>query len=265
MSEQPVNILQITDTHLLTDPQAELLGVKTRFSLEAVLEMIKQKSPRIDFILLTGDLAQDYSEAAYRTLAELMQSFSVPVYCVPGNHDDVGVMMRVYPFHSISMKRHLVLKSWQLILLNSQKPGHVMGRLDTSQLAFLTQCLESYPEHDAMIVFHHHIHPVGSAWLDKLGIENPDDFWAVVKRFPKVKFVLNGHVHQASEAIVHGVSCFTTPSTCVQFKRHQDFFGLEKLPQGCRFIQLHDSGFFETEVWRLNQYAGSFDEHATGY
>lgn len=265
MSDQPVSILQLTDMHLLADPKGELLGVNTEESFKAVIEMIQQKEIPFDFILLTGDLSQDYSETAYRKLAAMVDIFNVPAYCVPGNHDDVSLMMQLFPLGIISANRHLVLKTWQLILLNSQKPGKVNGRLDASQLAFLTQCLEAYPEHHAMIVFHHHITPVGSAWLDKLGVENAEDFWTTIKRFPKVKLVLNGHVHQAQEVIVHGVSCYTTPSTCIQFKRNQDHFGLEKLAQGCRLLRLYDDGLFESEVLRLEAYAGHFDENAKGY
>lgn len=265
MSDQPVRILQISDPHLMAKTSGELLGVNTQESLEAVLNMIQSDHIPFDIILLTGDLSQDYSEPAYRRLAKMMDVFHVPVYCIPGNHDDVGLMMSVYPLGPISMQRHVVLKSWQIIMLNSQKPGKVQGRLDQSQLAFLSQCLETHPEHDAMVVFHHHITPIGSAWLDQLGVENPDDFWAVAKRFPKLKLVVTGHVHQASEHIVHGIPCYTVPSTCVQFKRNQDHFGLEKLPPGCRLISLHPTGFFETEVLRLKSYVGRFDENAKGY
>jgi Icc protein len=263
MSDQPVRILQVSDPHLMADARGELLGVNTQASLEAVFSLAK--TIPFDLLLLTGDLSQDYSEPAYRRLAQMVADFHVPVYCIPGNHDDVGLMMSVYPLGPISMQRHILLKSWQIILLNSQKPGKVPGRLDQSQLSFLAHCLETYPEHDAMVVFHHHIMPIGSAWLDKLGVENPDEFWQVAKRFPKIKLVVMGHVHQASEHIVHGIPCYTVPSTCIQFKRNQDHFGLEELPPGCRLITLHASGFFETEVLRVPSYVGVFDKDAKGY
>lgn len=265
MNDHPTRILQISDPHLMADVSKTLLGVNTQESLEAVLNLITQKPIPADLILLTGDLSQDAHEAAYRRLASMMERFHVPMYCIPGNHDHVGLMDSIFPLGGISTQRHVVLKSWQLIMLNSQKPGEVGGHLDASQLSHLVHCLEKFPEHEAVVVFHHHITPIGSAWLDNLGVDNPDDFWAIAKRFPKIRCVVTGHVHQASEHIVHGIPCYTVPSTCIQFKRHQDHFGIEKLPPGCRLITLYPNGFFETEVFRVSEYVGFFDENATGY
>ena len=265
MGEQAVRILQISDMHLCADHDATLLGVKTQESFEAIIAMLKKEHLPVDLILLTGDVSQDHSEAAYRRVAEMISTFQVPVYVIPGNHDDPALMARIFPLPPISTERHLVLKSWQIILLNTHKPKHVGGHLDASQLAFLTHCLEAYPEHDAMVVFHHHAVPVGSAWIDKLGVDNADEFWKLVKRFPKLKVLMMGHVHQVHEEIHQGVSCFTTPSTCIQFKRNHDKFAIENLPPGCRFMTLYDNAFFETGVLRLSHYIGEFDENATGY
>ena len=265
MGEQAVRILQISDLHLCAGSDATLLGVNTQESFSAILAMLKKESLPVDFILLTGDLSQDHSPEAYRRVAELMAPFNVPVYVIPGNHDDPALMASLFPLPPISTERHLVLKSWQVIMLNTHKPKHVCGRLDESQLAYLTHCLETYPEHDAMVVMHHHAVSVGSAWIDKLGVENASEFWKIVKRFPKLKVLMMGHVHQVHEEVRQGVACFTTPSTCIQFKRNQDEFGIENLPPGCRWITLYESGFFETGVLRLPHYIGVFDENATGY
>lgn len=265
MNDSPVKIIQLSDMHLFANTKNILLGVNTQESFEAVIELLKKEARNIDLILLTGDLSQDSSVAAYKRIADDLKLFNVPVYCVPGNHDDPHVMAQVYPRETISIHRHLILKNWQLILLNSHKANAVEGYLEQSELNYLQHCLQTYPEHEALVVFHHQPIPVGVQWLDKLGMTNAADLWEVLLRYPKVHTLLFGHVHQEYEQIHHRIRCYATPSTCFQFKPNQDNFGLEHVPPGYRWIHLFTDGHLETGTRRVAEYIGFFDKHAKGY
>ncbi|RDI37202.1 3',5'-cyclic-AMP phosphodiesterase [Aquicella lusitana] len=265
MAQAAFNIIQISDTHLFADSEGILLGVKTQASFKAVVDLVQREAGKIDLILLSGDLSQDGSKEAYIRLANFLKSVNVPIYCVPGNHDNVKVMAHVYPYETISNHRHIILKNWHIILLNSQKPGAVEGYLDPSQLNYLQHCLQTYPEHQALIVFHHQPVPVGSRWLDNLGLTNADAFWRIISSYPNVNTVFFGHVHQEFEQVVNKVHCYAAPSTCIQFKRNKDDFGLERLPPGYRWIKLFEDGHLETGVKRTAEYVGVFEEHAKGY
>lgn len=265
MSEAPLRIIQISDTHLFSDPNKKLLGVPTQKSLEAVLEHIRRHAQPFDFIIHTGDLTQDYSEPAYQRLASMLTVFNVPVYCVPGNHDDPGLMSTIYPYMTLTKDRHIVRKHWQLILLDSHKPDAVEGYLKKSELDFMQHCLQTFSEQHAVVLFHHHPIPVGSQWLDKLMLSNADELWAITTHYPKLKSIFFGHVHQHHEEKTKGIACYSVPSTCIQFKRHQEKFGLEKLPQGYRTISLYPNGQVETQVIRIPEYIGDFDTNALGY
>lgn len=265
MGNPPLRIIQISDTHLYADPLKALLGVPSQKSLEAVIQLLQKEAGPIDLILHSGDLSQDGSEASYIRLAEMLKIFNVPVYCVPGNHDNAKVMNVLYPRETISNHKHIVLKNWHMILLNSQKPGAVEGYLDSTQLQYLQHCLQAYPEHQAVIVFHHQPVPVGAQWLDNLGLTNADEFWETISHYPKVNTILFGHVHQEFERTVNGVYCCSPPATCFQFKRQQDTFGLEDLPQGYRWVHLYENGRVESGVKRLAHYIGEFDAQAKGY
>ncbi|MBV9575445.1 MAG: 3',5'-cyclic-AMP phosphodiesterase [Gammaproteobacteria bacterium] len=265
MDNAPIRIIQISDMHLFSDPESVLLGIKTQESFQAVLELLQQEAERMDLILLTGDLSQDGSNASYVRLASMMKKLHVPVYCVPGNHDNTKIMNHVYPLETISNLRHIILKNWHLILLDSQKPGAVEGYLDHSQLNYLRQCLQTYPEHEAIVVLHHHPLSVGSRWLDNLGLKNAEEFWSIISQYPKMNTILFGHIHQEHEQMINGISCYSTPSTCVQFMRKQDKFGLEKLPAAYRWINLYEDGHLETAIKRVANYIGIFDANAKGY
>lgn len=258
-------IIQISDNHILADPLGELLGVKTTESFKAVVEAVKKELTPNDLILLSGDLTQDGSKISYERLADLLKPLKTPVYCVPGNHDDPKMIAQVYPRASVSNHKHIVLKHWHLILLNSQRYGAVEGFLDPAQLTYLQQCLRTYPEHHAVISFHHQPTPVGSAWLDKLWLTNAKEFWDIIAGFPNVKLVLFGHVHQEFAGEVNGVQVYSAPSTCIQFKPNVTQFALDNLPQGYRITDLFEDGRFKSRVQRLPAYVGFFDEHAKGY
>lgn len=265
MTTHPLRIIQISDSHLFADASQSLLGVNTEESFQAVVSFIKNAAGKIDLIIHSGDLSQDGSKESYERVAQALKELQVPVYYIPGNHDNVRTLTAVYPIEPISGHKHIVLKNWHIILLNSQKPGCVEGYLDASQLTYLQHCLQTYPEHQAIIVFHHQPVLMGCAWLDNLGLKNADEFWQLISGYPKVNSVLFGHVHQENVQMVNGVKCYSVPSTCIQFARDCDEFGLENLPPGYRWIDLHEDGFLETGVQRIEKYVGKFDKHAKGY
>lgn len=260
-----LRIVQMSDTHLYATPDKTLLGVNTQDSFQAVLDALKADDLKPDFLLLTGDLSQDGSVVSYRRLVDQLSELRIPIYCVPGNHDLSQGMATSYPYGMLSMDKQIVKEHWQFILLDSHIDGKVPGQLEADQLAFMEQCLTTYPSHHAIIVFHHQPISVNCAWLDKLGVLNAEVFWQVVAKYPQVHTVLFGHVHQQHEGKKDRVAYYSTPSTCIQFKGNSDQFALEKLPPGYRIIDLYANGELHTCVRRVENYVGVFDEKAKGY
>lgn len=265
MPSKKVNFIQISDIHLHADPKKELLGVKTEASFDAVLDHIIHKKHIFDFILLTGDLSQDYSIEAYQHLAKKLEKLGKPVYFIPGNHDDSGAMRKVYPTGCMQDARHLVMDHWQLILLDSHIQGKVEGKLSDEQLSYMEKCLRAHPNLFAAVLFHHQPVPVGSAWLDNLGVKNAEQFWSVAEKYPQLNTVFFGHVHQEFDKQIGNIHVYSPPSTCIQFMRNQDEFGLENLPPGYRVVTLHENGKVDTHVERIDRYIGYFDKDAKGY
>lgn len=265
MPPLPVRIAQITDTHLFGDKNNSLLGVKTEESFSALLHHIKNNKTRPDMILLTGDLTQDGSEEGYIRLADQLSELEVPIYCIPGNHDNSSVMDKIYPRGMISTQKQLILDGWQLILLDSHVEGKVEGHLSKKELHFLEKCLKSYPDHAAIIVFHHQPVKIESEWLDKLGINNAEEFWTLLQQYPQVNAVLFGHIHQEVVGIKNNIHYYSTPSTCIQFKGKCNHFALEELGPAYRMIELHPNKTLKTHITRLDGYVGNFEADAKGY
>jgi len=260
-----MRIVQISDTHLYGDTDKELLGVNTFESFSAVLKMIAAEPILPDYIVLSGDLSQDESEASYNSLVKLLKPFKMPIYAFPGNHDDLGLMKKVLPQNNISTEKNLVFGNWNIIFLNSQIPGRVIGRLSHEELQYMDDTLIKFKDYNSIVMFHHHPVPVNVGWLDRIGLQNSDEFWSIATNHVNLKHVFFGHVHQEYQDKVENIKCFSTPSTSVQFKGKCQDFSLENIPQGFRYIDLNSNGTLQTAVQRIDRYIGKFDPTAKGY
>ena len=131
-----------------------------------------------------------------------------------GNHDHIDNLLQVSREYNAS-DRHVIQCGWQFVMLDSSVPGKVFGALAESELAFLSETLEQHPDIPAVIALHHHPVDIGSDWMEKIGLTNRDAFWQVLDRFPQVRIVLWGHIHQEHERERNGVQLLATPSTCI--------------------------------------------------
>lgn len=259
-----VCLVQLTDSHLYADPDADLLGLDTSASLQAVIDLVREEVPRMDLVLATGDIAQDGSERAYRRFIEAVESLPAPCYWLPGNHDDAMMMARIGAETGLS-KNWVDAGNWRIVLLDSSIPGAVAGHLAESQLTVLESALASTGERFVMVCLHHHPVPIGCDWMDPLGLLNADDLLPRLSADDRVKVVLWGHIHQELDQQLGGLRLLATPSTCVQFAKHSADFATDTQPPGYRSLILLPDGRIETRVSRLQPSRFLPDPGAVGY
>ncbi len=257
-------ILQLTDTHLFAEAQSVLLGLPTRISLQRIVDRIADLAPRPDWMVMTGDLSQDGSAASYEQLSALLAPLGLPIYWLPGNHDCLATMTRSLSGPWFYPDKTFEHQGWQFILLNSQIPGEVCGRLSASVLDNLARQLERVTQ-PTTIAFHHPPVSLKAEWLDRSALQNPADFFAVIDRFPQVKLVLFGHIHQEIRQERQGVTYLSCPSTCIQFAHDSDTFALDvEHDPGFRELELFADGTWTSQVHRVDV-ALQPDLKSTGY
>lgn len=259
-----LRILQITDTHLFADVGGTLGGVTTDRTHVEVIERVLAEHWPVDCILATGDLVHDGSESAYRRFKRNFEALGVRTLVIPGNHDDPAAMRRVFDRGRVTWSENAVLGNWQFIMLNSWQPDVAGGRLGESQLQTLARHLERHPRQHALIAVHHHPVAVNSDWIDGIGLADGAELMALIERFPQVRAVVWGHVHQAFDTTRGGVRLLGCPSTCIQFQPESAEFALDDRPPGFRWLQLHADGGLDTAVHRLPGVAG-IDIKCRGY
>lgn len=261
-----LHVAQLTDTHLFADKSGKLAGMTTAASLQAVVQQLLQAPLPVDLLLLTGDLSQDESVESYQHLQTWIAPLNCPSYWLPGNHDNLTNLQAALTDPNCSTQQSFQRRGWQFLLLNSQKTGHVEGYLSSQTLVWLELELQQNPDVPTLIAFHHPPFPVGSPWIDSISLQNAEALLVICNRYPQVKVVLSGHVHQAARFQMGGVCYLTCPSTCVQFLPNSPNFGIDPIPPGYRQLSLYPDGHFTSEVVRIPEYAvAPADPAAKGY
>ncbi|MEN0107591.1 MAG: 3',5'-cyclic-AMP phosphodiesterase [Pseudomonas sp.] len=263
-ADSSVLLVQLSDSHLFAEEDGKLLGMDTRDSLEKVIERVQREQPQIDLMLATGDLSQDGTLASYNRFREMTAALPGIARWFPGNHDEVPVMQQACVGTDL-LDQVVDLGNWRITVLDSSIPGAVPGYLEEAQLNLLVQALSEAPERHHLVCFHHHPVSIGCRWMEPIGLRNPDEFFAVLDRFPQVRAVLWGHVHQEFDQLRNGVRLLASPSTCVQFAPGSEEFQVDDTAPGYRWLRLHADGQLETGVSRVTGIHFVVDYSIKGY
>ena len=268
ITQNPIKITQVTDTHLYGKPSGTLLKMNTNETLNHVIELVKQNEEEIDLVLATGDIAQDASEKAYQNFLDTVAKLDAPFRWIPGNHDSANVMSRIAEGTETGEKT-AQLNNWLIILLDSSILGQAHGKLNKTELIFLRSVLRAAEQDETidhcLLTMHHNPVPGNSAWMRDIGLENRQEFFDIIKMSSKVRCVLYGHIHQELDFKHEGVRCFCTPSTCIQFKPKVTSFSLDRVNPGYRSLQLYADGSIEPEVRRVSGEIFEADYNSPGY
>ncbi|TXS93820.1 3',5'-cyclic-AMP phosphodiesterase [Parahaliea maris] len=261
-----VRLCQFTDCHLGAELGGRLLGMDTDHSMLAVVEQARRDGRSADLVLATGDLADGGAPAAYRRLQSALAAFCPRQFWLPGNHDDCAAMQAV-PGSERIMSGDIRVGAWQIILLNSQVPGEIGGEIGPMQLRALDEALSGASEAGlhSLICLHHQPVAIGCAWLDEQMVADADALFAITDRYPGVKALLWGHIHQEVDRQRGSVRLLASPSTCVQFAPGSEDFQADDLPPGYRWLELHGDGRIDTGVSRVEGVTFEINLQQRGY
>lgn len=247
------HIIQLSDTHIFADEAAEFGGVDTQQSLARVIDQIITQEAPFDAVIVTGDLVQQAVPAAYQRLLSHLERFSVPVYCIAGNHDEPEMLQQCLNTDTDRYVAECLLGGWRIIFLNSHLPGTHAGHLAESELSRLRTALETQDSSPVLICLHHHPVSIGSPWMDAMALQNPQDLFDITDQHAQVRAIVWGHIHQEFASQRKGVYLFGCPSSCAQFQPGATAYARDTLGPGYRRLRLDESGHVSTEIIRLEQ------------
>lgn len=254
-------VVQVTDPHIGASEDYRLAGVDTRRTFAEVMSRVRDEEA--DILLMTGDNAADYSAAAYEHFFSVMRTFEQPYYWLPGNHDKVETAESIAG--GKKFQRSLDLGNWRLIFLDSVIPRSPNGRLGPDELQALAKSLQQTNAEHVAIFLHHHPVDINCAWLDQQRVEDAEDFFAILDKYPQVRAVFWGHIHQEFNSRHGDILLHSCPSTCIQFLPDSDDFALDTRYPGYRVIEFNEDGSLLTHVQRVEIADMGVDEDCLGY
>jgi 3',5'-cyclic AMP phosphodiesterase CpdA len=207
-------IAQISDSHIK-------LGGAADANLARAVEYLLRLPASPDVVILTGDCVDTGSPAEYERFRELLGPLTMPVYVVPGNHDDRARLLAQFgPQGSAPLAgfAQYAVEDWpvRLLALDTNVPGRGEGLLCDERLAWLEERLAEAPARPTMIFMHHPPFPIGLAPFDQIGLGNAGALGAIVARHPQIERIVAGHVHACLQRRFHGTLAMPCPATAYQ-------------------------------------------------
>ncbi len=246
-----IRVVQITDTHIFASSDDLFDGVDTSASLAAVIQHIKQQEELPDVVLVSGDLVHDPVSAAYLKLQQQLLGLDVPMFCIPGNHDDPDLMHSSLNLNNLHTNKIIKAGAWGVILLNTHLAGSHAGSLKSEELDFLEQSLKRFRKKFILVCLHHPPVSIASPWMDAMMLENPEDLFSVIDNHKQVRSIIWGHIHQEFRTKRRDVILYGSPSTCIQFKPGSETYARDELGPGYSVLRLYEDGRVEIDTQRI--------------
>ena len=203
---------------------------------------------RADRVIMTGDLIHDDTAEAYERFRDLLLPLDLRIHCVPGNHDVRDLMRAVCCRPPFSYCAYEEFRDWLIVGIDSCIRGHAGGEVSGDELDRLSEIVSRSSAKHVMVCLHHPPVPVGSKWLDSVGLRNGDEVLDRLRSLNRVRLATFGHIHQEYDAEHEGMRIVGTPSTCRQFKPGSEKFAVDDNPPAYRRITLNPDGGVDTEV-----------------
>jgi Icc protein len=216
---RPFLLAQLSDPHI----GADWAGGDPIAAFASAIETILSMPVRPDALLVSGDLSEHAANAEYEHVRELLAPLGVPVYVLPGNHDDRATLRRHFGMPGTAgepVQYSADLGPIRLVVVDTTIPFEVAGAIDAERLGWLDAELSAAPGIPTLVAMHHPAHTTGIPAWDEFGLARADQtaFVEVVARHPQVRRVVAGHFHRTITAEVAGRPALIIPSTYAQLR-----------------------------------------------
>lgn len=193
-------LIQLTDTHIL--PPGEVLygEVDTAKHLRETVQKINRMQPIPDVVVVTGDLVERGDKAGYQHFIDLIEPLKMPVYVIPGNHDDSQIMREAFsdtsyfPVSDDTFQYVIEDLPFRILALNSRSDGTELPEFDERRLSWLRHQL-GQSDKPVLIALHHPPMKTGIELIDMGGSEWFQGLKSVLAEHSLVKLVICGHCH----------------------------------------------------------------------
>ena len=207
----------------LSDPHIDALRPEKAAAFARAVGHVLELPLRPDAVLITGDCTDHGLRSEYDTFQALLAPLDMPVYVVPGNHDDRAALLSRFGHlgtQALPGFLHYVVDDLpvRLMGLDTQRPGHGGGELCGRRLEWLDARLDEARDRPTLLFMHHPPLVSGLDVMDAIGLEGSARLCDLVLRHPHVARVVAGHVHMALTTGFGSSTLMTCPGTDATFQ-----------------------------------------------
>ncbi len=192
--------IQISDLHLSAD--GPLKGVvDSQAALDACIDHILELSPRPDFIIATGDMVQKADTRDFDGLHRRLDRLDMPVYVVPGNHDDRDMLRDAFADKDYMPADGFINYAiddypLRLIALDTADRGRDGGKICAERLRWLERTLAERPDAPTIVFMHHPPFKTGISFMDDDAFIGAGKLQAVIEKHSQIERIICGHMHR---------------------------------------------------------------------
>jgi Icc protein len=215
-------VCQLSDMHLMTGGRLAYGVVDTAAHLRRCIAHILESPQPPDAVVMTGDLVDSGKPEEYALLREIIAPLAMPVYLIPGNHDEREALRAAFPDHAYlnqfppfiqyAIEEHEL----RIVAIDTVVPRQDGGELCAQRLEWLALTLATAPQRPTLLVMHHPPFATHIDFMDDIGLAASDPLAQIVARHPQIERVLCGHLHRPIQARFAGTLACTAPSTAHQ-------------------------------------------------
>lgn len=215
-------IAQLTDLHIREPNRLAYGRLDTAPYLRTCVDSVLKLRQRPDAIVLTGDLTDFGRPAEYAHLRELLAPLDIPLYLLPGNHDDRSNMRLAFPDHVYMAQGEFIqyvvdIGEIRLIALDTMIPGESGGQLCAARLSWLRETLAASEDHAVIIAMHHPPFRTLIGHMDKIGLQaGAEELREIVAQHGNIERIICGHLHRAIDVRFGGTIASTAPAPAHQ-------------------------------------------------
>ncbi|MDJ0362811.1 metallophosphoesterase [Rhodococcus sp. H29-C3] len=255
MTGPDFTVVQLTDTHIRREGEKVHGVVDTLDNLHTVLDRLVNSGHRIDALILSGDLTDDGEPEAYRRLRDAVvpaaDALGAVVIYAMGNHDDREAFVDelIAPPRADGPVDAVVdVAGVRIVVLDSTTAGRHDGRLEPSQLSWLTGVLAEPAPGGTILVLHHPPIPSPVTSVNSLRLQHSEHLEAVLVG-SDVGMILCGHAHHTGSGAIAGIPVWVGPAMSYRVDpvppvgRHRGVVGF-----GFTRVDMFGSSFVATAV-----------------
>ena len=222
-------VAHTSDFHVFSGkPETSLVRLDAAEAARKVINDIANFAPRIDAVMITGDLADGGSAQDYALVKEILSPIDVPIFTVPGNHDARAGFRAAFedtlPFvPGVKLDYATVCGDLRIIGLDTMIEGQIHGGLDENQIEWLGEHLAEPTDLLTLILMHHPAFPSTITKLDQMALQGGHaKFEKLIAGFVGPLRILSGHIHRPYQTLWNGVWCAVSGGPSFQHALNMD-------------------------------------------